>query len=34
MHFDYLLVAALILFVLVFYASPYEFKTLEDDDDE
>jgi hypothetical protein len=34
MHFDYLLVVGLLLFVLLFYASPYEFKTNEDDEDE
>lgn len=34
MHFDYLLVIGLLLFVCLFYVSPYEFKTEEDDDDE
>lgn len=34
MHFDYLLVIGLLLFVCLFYVSPYEFKTDEEEDDE
>lgn len=34
MHFDYLLVMCLLLCVGIFYVSPYEFKTSEEDDDE
>jgi len=34
MHFDYLLVIGLLLFVGVFYVSPYDVKVEEIDDDE
>jgi len=34
MHFDYLLVIGLLLFVYLFYIGPYEFKTDEEEDDE
>jgi len=34
MHFDYLLVVGLVLFVALFYVSPYDVKVEEIDDDE
>ena len=34
MHFDYMLVFSLIVFVLIFYVSPYDVKVEEIDDDE
>jgi hypothetical protein len=33
MHFDYLLVIGLLLFVCLFYFSPYDVKSEERDDD-
>lgn len=34
MHFDYMLIFALVVFVLLFYISPYDVKVEEIEDDE